>query len=192
MLTYLPFLGDGSHLRTILLSPLQRDLFTSSFPELFVLAETTRLGMKAAQSAGRNGALALLLVVTLYEAWRVQWRWLDMVRASFNVLLFFLLFLCLWFQPWYVTWIVPLASLLPSRRVTTVTVIFCFSALAKYLVYDFFWFLRPGMDTQQIETLSVSVIYIAPLAYLAVSALAERLPIKRRVDAGKMEETASG
>ena len=61
----------------------------------------------------RNVALALLFVYTLYQAWNVRGEWQDLVRASYNVVLFYLLFLCLWFQPWYVMWLAPLAALLP-------------------------------------------------------------------------------
>ncbi len=191
LLCYLPFLGERAHWRTVLLAPLQRqDLFTSSFPALVVHLLRDRFGVETTEKLARNGALIMLALYTLYITWRVKGDWQSVARASFNVLLFYLLFLCLWFQPWYVMWIVPLAALLPHGRASIVTFLFCLSAMGKYLVFDFFWFWRPEAFTgRQIEALAVAIIYLLPLAYLALSWRSNgSLPPGRTVSEGTRAE----
>ena len=170
-LCYAPFLGDRSQMKVIFLAPVQRqELFTSSFPTLFVLKATDKLGKEQAEKLARNVAMLLLLLYALYQTWRVKGDWQDLVRASYNVVLFYLLFLCLWFQPWYVMWVVPLAALLPSGRQARTVIVFCVSAMTKYLVFDFFWFSSPWLvDTLHVEAAAVAAIYALPLLHLAIS-----------------------
>lgn len=170
---YWPFVHDQTNVKTVLLAPLRRqELFTSSFPALLVFATADRLGRSAAETLARNLALAGLLTFTVYQAWRVRSGWQDVARTSYNVLLFYLLFSCLWFQPWYIMWIVPLAALLPAGREAMTAMLFSLSAMAKYLVFDFFWYWNPDLlTTPRIETLAVVVIYMLPLAYVLLSVL---------------------
>ena len=172
-LLYAPFLTDSSTRRTVLLAPTKRqEFFTSSVPSLFVIATRDRLGNVKAEAAARNISLLLLALFSVFQALRVMGTWQDLTRASYNVVLFYLLFLCPWFQPWYVMWVVPLAALLPGRTRAHVATIFSLAAMGKYLVYDFFWFSNAEtMDTTRIEILAVAVIYVLPLAYLAAVAL---------------------
>ncbi len=171
VLCYVPFRGDRSNMKAVLLAPIQRqELFTSSFPTLFVLKATNKLGKEQAEKLARNGAMLLLLLYTLYQMWRVKGDWQDLVRASYNVVLFYLLFLCLWFQPWYVMWLAPLAALLPPGRQARTVIVFCVSAMTKYLVFDFFWFSVPWLvETLHVEAAAVAGIYALPLLYLAIS-----------------------
>ena len=170
-LCYAPFMGDAAQRKKVLLAPIQRqELFTSSFPALFVIKESDRLGKERTEKLARNVALVLLLLFTLYQALRVTGEWQDLVRASFNVVLFYLLFLCLWFQPWYVMWLAPLGALLPPGRQARMVIIFSLTALTKYLIFDFFWFLLPSLaETIKVETAAVACIYTLPLVYLVLS-----------------------
>lgn len=167
-LLYWPFIDSVAQARTVILMPVTRDgLFTSSFPALFYNVAIPRLGAKAAGAIARNTALIIFLAFTVYQAARVKKDWQDLTRASFDVLVFYLLFSCLWFQPWYVMWVAPLAALLPLGRRSSLFIAFCLSAMAKYLVFDFFWFWSPvQLSTVQIESVAVAAIYVLPLSYI--------------------------
>ncbi len=166
--TFGPFVDELSQARTVVLAPVQRqDLFTSSLPALLVYGTRGWLGKERAEKIARGAAAVVLLLCTAYQAWKTGSRWQDVAAGSYNVLLAYLLVACLWFQPWYVMWIVPLAAMLPSRRAANTTIIFTFSALAKYLVFDFLWYRDPFvLDMPQIEAIAATVIYLPPFAYL--------------------------
>ncbi len=181
LVLYLPFLGDRADLRTVLLAPLMRqDLFTSSFPALLVLVGEKTRDRDVVEKMVRNGAMALLVAFSLLQAWRVRGDWHSLASASFNTVLFYLLFLCPWFQPWYVLWLVPLAALLGKGWQANTVILFCLSAMAKYLVFDFFWFSSDLLtETLHVEAAAVLFIYALPLGYLAWSFLTSRRRVRR-------------
>jgi hypothetical protein len=72
------------------------------------------------------------------------WGGEAFIRASFNILMFYLLVTCPWFQSWYALWPLALAALLPPGHLARLGALFGFAVLSKPLVFaPMFLWIRP-------------------------------------------------
>jgi hypothetical protein len=127
-------------------------LFTTSLPALLDLALRPAFGASLSRYLVSRAALAIMIIVTYAAAWRTWGRttlavstpagreraWLEPLRASTLLLLFYLLVVCLWFQPWYALWPVALAALLPEGSVVFLALLLSYAAGWKSTYLDFF------------------------------------------------------
>jgi hypothetical protein len=103
---------------------------------------TQRAGQMIGSIAG--GLTVLFALWQGIRAWQDRSQ-LSFVRATFNILMFYLLLTCLWFQQWYAVWPLALAALLPpGHAVNLAFVLGHTTLLAKHLIFGpmFFW-IRP-------------------------------------------------
>jgi alpha-1,6-mannosyltransferase len=89
-----------------------------------VPAQTARLlGSPTLTDSVRTAFVILLVVVVVYQLWRV-WRGGDWLVATGWVTLT-LLISTAWLLPWYAVWLLPLTALRDDRRLRAATLLFC-------------------------------------------------------------------
>lgn len=104
---------------------LRRLLMLALSPE-----QSGELAGQLVMNAGRIAFVVILLVLT----WRVR-DTAGWLRATFWILLAYLVVGTAWFWPWYVTWLVGLAPLVGGRRATAATLTFSASVLVLYIMW---------------------------------------------------------
>jgi hypothetical protein len=124
-------------------------LFTTSLPTLAQVHLEAWLGVTASQQFVGRAALVvtgvLILVFTLLGVpLPLLGRWnrgdgqpQNFIKASAQIITYYLLFTCLWFQPWYTVWPLALAALLPEGAFSRLIVLLSYSALWKSIIFDF-------------------------------------------------------
>ncbi|HEX8597978.1 MAG TPA: hypothetical protein VF952_05610 [Chloroflexia bacterium] len=156
----------------------RQSLFTASIPKVMldVLVHNYQIDVPTAESLVRNGALALVGLVTLGLAVRVfrsrnavtpaeRDRLMDRTLSSFYEVIFvYLAFATLWFQPWYLMWLVALTAPLARYTYANRTVLFCIGAVGNYFVWDFIW-LWNRTEIRNIQITAALVVYTLPLFY---------------------------
>jgi hypothetical protein len=141
-----------------------------------VLVRDLEMDMPTGQSLVRNGALALVALVTLWLAWRIfrsrnavtpdeRDRLVGRTLSSFYEVIFvYLAFATLWFQPWYLMWLVALTAPLAGYTYANRTLLFCIGGVANYFVWDFLW-LWNRTEVRNIQITAALVVYTLPLFY---------------------------
>jgi hypothetical protein len=156
----------------------RQNLFTASIPTVLqdVLVRDLEMDMPTGQSLVRNGALALVALVTLWLAWRIfrsrnavtpdeRDRLVGRTLSSFYEVIFvYLAFATLWFQPWYLMWLVALTAPLAGYTYANRTLLFCIGGVANYFVWDFLW-LWNRTEVRNIQITAALVVYTLPLFY---------------------------
>jgi hypothetical protein len=120
-------------------------LLTSSLPAVAYVVLMPWLGEKTMTVVNLTAG-SLTLVFAVWQGWRARRTPDDLsfIRASFNILMFYLLLTCSWFQSWYAIWPLALAALLPPGHLARLGTLFGFAALAKPLVFaPMFLWIRP-------------------------------------------------
>ncbi|HEX2978625.1 MAG TPA: hypothetical protein VHO48_00010 [Anaerolineaceae bacterium] len=145
-------------------------MFTTSLPSITMRLLEPGLGGDLARLWISRVALALTVVVAIYQAFRAQAdsSWLSFPRAAFNVLVFYLLISVLWFQQWYMVWLVGLAALFPPGPSWALGLFLSMATLTKPFFFGpwvFFWH-RPGTKLQEELILSLGVMALPWLAGL--------------------------
>ncbi|HYP20846.1 MAG TPA: hypothetical protein VEY08_12295, partial [Chloroflexia bacterium] len=132
--------------------------------------------MPTAESLVRNGALALVGLVTLGLALRVfrgrnavtlaeRDRLMDRTLGGFYEVIFvYLAFGTLWFQPWYLMWLVALTAPVARYVNANRTLLFCMGGIANYFVWDFIW-LWNRTSSRHIQFTAALMVYTLPLFY---------------------------
>lgn len=116
-------------------------LFTTSLPAAAWATLLPALGKELAGQRVSSVAAALTALFALWQgaqAWRDR-SWLSFTRASFHIIMFYLLITCLWFQSWYAIWPLGLAALLPPGHAARLAALFGYVALAKPLAFEPLW-----------------------------------------------------
>lgn len=156
----------------------RQSLFTASIAKVVLdtLVLDYRIDEPTAESLVRNGALALVALVTLWVAWRIfrrrnadapleRDRLVQRTLSGFYEVIFvYLAFATLWFQPWYLMWLVALTAPLARYAHANRTVLFCLGGVANYFVWDFIW-LWNRTEVRHIQFTSALVVYTLPLFY---------------------------
>jgi alpha-1,6-mannosyltransferase len=117
-------------------------LFTSSIPALLhynLLAPWLGKELSGVWISGvAAGLTALFAIWQGVVAWRDR-SWLSFPRATFNILMFYLLLTCLWFQSWYALWPLGLAALLPPGHAARLAALFGYAVLSKQFIFEPMW-----------------------------------------------------
>lgn len=156
----------------------RQSLFTASIPKvvLDILVVDYQVEAGMARSLVRNGALALVGLVTLWRALRIFRRknavtpaerslLVNQTLSSFYEVIFvYLAFATLWFQPWYLMWLVALTAPLARYVNANRTVLFCLGGVANYFVWDFIW-LWNRTEQRNTQIMAALVVYTLPLFY---------------------------
>lgn len=142
-------------------------MFTTSLPALTVSALQTWTGPTRAKAISQGMASGLLAAFILYQGINTYGSVRSLIRASYEMLFFYLVFACSWFQPWYLVWLVGLGALCLERPCWQRTLLFSYSGLWNYFIFAFLWFWG-GLYAKPpalLQLLAVTVI-IAPPALL--------------------------
>lgn len=120
-------------------------LLTTSLPAVTYAALLPWLGEKTMTVVNLTAG-AVTIVFAVWQGWRAARTpdALNFIRASFNILMFYLLLTCPWFQSWYAIWPLALAALLPPGHLARLGALFGFVALSKSLIFaPMFLWIRP-------------------------------------------------
>lgn len=156
----------------------RESLFTASIPKVLldILVLDYQVEASIAESLVRNGALALVGLVTLWLAFRIFRRrnavtpgerslLVNQTLSGFYEVIFvYLAFATLWFQPWYLMWLVALTAPLARYVNANRTVLFCMGGVANYFVWDFIW-LWNRTGARHTQVMAALVVYTLPLFY---------------------------
>lgn len=130
------------------------NIYTASLPATLHAWLKPTLGEEKASLLISTTAAGLTLLFVLWQSKQTRGddSWLNFSRASFNVLMFYLLLTCLWFQQWYVIWPLAMAALLPPGHSPRLAVIFSYGAMSKHLIFEpmLFW-ARPRPPREWLE-----------------------------------------
>lgn len=130
-------------------------LFTSSIPTIIYLKLIPFIGESAAGNSVSAVAALITLGFTLWQAFQVRRNpnWISFLRASFYVIIFYLLVACPLFQVWYAIWPIVIAAPLVSGAEVGLAVLFSFTALLKAFFVRPLWFWNnPSPDRLVRET----------------------------------------
>ncbi len=136
VLAYAPFWAGAATFRGLLM---QSDIHGNSLPNLLIQA-FSNLWPEAGERIVQGVKLLTILAFVPFYLNRLRLARRDLMRACFDVILFYLFFVGLQFMPWYVTWLLVPAALIagpaPDRR-RSVALILCL--LAPLLYFPFGW-----------------------------------------------------
>jgi hypothetical protein len=152
-------------------------LFTSSLPAAVRALLETPLGEERAGAAVSSAAAAIAIAFAVWQGVQAgrDPSWRSFVRATFVVLMFYLLLTCLWFQQWYVIWPLGLVPLLPSGYLAAAGVFFGFAVLSKPLVFEPLWLWpNPQPDRAWLEVRLGPAVLALPWLVTAVAFWLER------------------
>jgi hypothetical protein len=119
----------------------RRGMMTSSLPATVTALLKPPLGETQATEGVSLAAGVATALFALYQGVRAGRgpSWQSYARATFMVLMFYLLFTCLWFQQWYAVWPLGLVPLVPAGHLAWLGVTFGFAVLAKPLIFEPLW-----------------------------------------------------
>ena len=153
-------------------------LFTASLPAAAWAALLPSLGKELAGQRVSTIAVALTALFALWQgmqAWRDR-SWLSFTRASFHIIMFYLLITCLWFQSWYAVWPLGLAALLPPGHAARLAALFGYVALAKPLAFEPLWLWQRPLPPKAWRELRLGPALMAlPLLYALLAWMSERV-----------------
>jgi len=86
-----------------------------------------------------GGLFGALYLAVLWTLLRQRRSFESLLAAMTTALFFYLAVAAFWFQPWYLVWLLPLAALLPHRRLAAVAAVFTLTAALMYIPVDFIW-----------------------------------------------------
>jgi len=141
-------------------------LFTTSLPSTIYKALRPFLGANEAGQIVSICALGLLFLFVLYQSLSIGKGDPadDYLRATFNILAFYLLAVCLWFHQWYGLWLITLTPLL-SKRHQRFALFFGFWILSQKL-----WF-GPWLVPEIVRATPGQVVWLEALLALGVLGL---------------------
>ena len=143
-------------------------LFTASLPAAAWAALLPSLGKELASQRVSTVAAVLTALFALWQgaqAWRDR-SWLSFTRASFHIIMFYLLITCLWFQSWYAIWPLGLAALLPPGHAARLAALFGYVALAKPLAFEPLWLWHRPLPPKEWRELRLGPALMAlPIVY---------------------------
>ena len=127
-------------------------MFTTSLPAFIETQLSWALGAALTRYHLSRAALVLMVLVAYAVSWHTWQRtahavstaagrqraWLEPLRTSHMLLLFYLLVACLWFQPWYAIWPLALAVLLPESTVVYLALLLTYTSGWKSIYLDYF------------------------------------------------------
>jgi hypothetical protein len=95
-------------------------LYTSSIPAVAYNLLLPEMGKAGASQLVSQVTTATLTFFVFWRSWRIGRESADQhktydrgfAKASFDIMVFYLLVTCLWFQPWYSIWLVGIAAVL--------------------------------------------------------------------------------
>ncbi len=158
-------------------------LFTASLPAATWAALLPSLGRELAGQRVSTVAAALTALFTLWQgmqAWRDR-SWLSFTRASFHIIMFYLLITCLWFQSWYAIWPLGLAALLPPGHAARLAALFGYVALAKPLAFEPLWLWQHPLPPKAWRELRLGPALMAlPIVYALMAWMSERVRREKR------------
>ncbi len=144
----------------------RESLFTTSLPALMEIALESRMGGEAAGRIINAAGAALLGLFVLYQTWRLDTDDRSLIRSTWAVLMFYLLVPVPWLQPWYIVWPLGLAALLDDALIVGGTVLFSYTLLWKYFLFNFiFGAMRLFPDRAPRELVAVLVVLPLPVMY---------------------------
>ena len=166
-------------------------LFTSSLPAAAWAALLPSLGKELAGQRVSTVAVALTALFALWQgvqAWRDR-SWLGFTRASFNIIMFYLLITCLWFQSWYAVWPLGLAALLPPGHAARLAALFGYVALAKPLFFEPLWLWQRPLPPKEWRELRLGPALMAlPILY-ALAVLVNSRVRREKMESRELMET---
>jgi hypothetical protein len=133
VVAYAPFWVGSTTFRGVLV---QSDIHGNSLPNLLIQAVWSLWPAAGDQIVAGVKWLAVSVVAPFYliQLWVARKR---PVRASFDVVLFYLLFVSFQFWPWYLTWLMVPAALLSDPLRQRLAIALC--AMAPLLYFPFGW-----------------------------------------------------
>jgi len=140
-------------------------MFTTSVPTLIMFALRERIGMEKAMEVAQVVAILALGAFGLYLALHITRSLPSLIRATFEIIWFYLAFSCLWFQPWYLVWLVGAGAVDPGPAQRERAWLFSLTALWNYYIFGFLWFQRGFRDLSlyQMRALAGALIILPPL-----------------------------
>jgi len=149
-------------------------LFTASIPAVLKLVLEGNFGVHDARFVGLPFLLAFGVYI-VFEAWRLPTSVTALIAASYRVTLVYLMFACLWFQPWYLIWLLSLAAIWPDLTAAHQSVLFSFTAMLNYFVFDYVWIWNAAhLDFLAIQVIAVAAIYTLPIGYAVWNVITSR------------------
>jgi hypothetical protein len=133
VIAYAPFWAGTTTFRGVLT---QSDIHGNSLPSLLVWIVWS-LWHEAKEPIVQGVKLLTAVVFAPFYAWQLWLSRRDLLRASFDVMLFYLFFVGFQFMPWYLTWLMTPAALLPDSLRRRTTLILCVAATLLY--FPFGW-----------------------------------------------------
>ena len=158
-------------------------LFTASLPAAAWAALLPSLGKELTSQRVSTVAAVLTALFALWQgaqAWRDR-SWLSFTRASFHIIMFYLLITCLWFQSWYAIWPLGLAALLPPGHAARLAALFGYVALAKPLAFEPLWLWHRPLPPKEWRELRLGPALMAlPIVYALLAWMSERVRREKR------------
>jgi len=138
-------------------------LFTTSLPSTIYKALTPFLGAQEAGQIVSLLALGLLFLFILYQSLSAGKGdpANDYLRATFNILVFYLLAVCLWFHQWYGLWLITLSPLLEKRN-QRFALLFGFWVMSQKLLFG------PLLVPRIVEAAPEQVVWLEALLALGI------------------------
>ncbi len=165
LLAYAPLWSGDNPFATLIA---HQDLFTTSPAAVAWHTLELRMDADAAKSLVRVAALLIFCVAYVRVLWNVNGTFISLARSSLTVMLLLLVVVTFWFQPWYLVWVVPLAPL-ATRADEAFAVVFSWSALWDYFIFDFAWFWNFDFfnqgDSLVLNASAMLLIFLPPLIY---------------------------
>lgn len=154
-----------------------------------LLAHVVTLATAERIARGVFGSVfGLLYVGVLWWLWRRRrpFEFESALAAMTTALFFYLAVAAFWFQPWYLVWLLPLAALLPDRRLAAVAAVFTLTAALMYVPVDFIWqtyFSGPAWP----HRLAVITVFPVPALFWVWSTRERRRPAELGVTTSTAE-----
>ncbi len=181
---FAPF-WEGSQILSI---ERRTSMVTTSLPATVWAMLEPRWGDPRAAETVTRLALYATVVFSLYQGWRA-WadrEWHSFPRASFKVLMFYLLFACPWFQQWYAVWPLGLLPLIGGGALPALGHVFAFVAQSKAFIFApaFLW--MDPFPAQTWRELRLGLTVLGPVWLFALMTLpfAGRAPARAVKKAG--------
>lgn len=172
----------------------RQELFTSSLPAVVwaALQQGLLTVPWSSEAAADRISLAAAALTGAFAVWqavlaarapagqdRQDGSWLAFTRASFTIIMFYLLATCLWFQSWYAIWPLGLAALLPPGHAARLAVLFGYVALAKPLLLEPLWLWQRPLPPKPWRELRLGLALLAlPWLYVLFAAVQQKSGVK--------------
>jgi len=115
----------------------RQTLFTTSISSIAYYLLRTGMGAVPAGTMIAKVTAGVTIIFVLwqcYKAWH-DLSWMSFQKASFNILMFYMLVTIMWFHNWYTVWPLGLALILPYEM-SLQALFVCFACLSKPLLIE--------------------------------------------------------